>query len=77
MPPLQPPRPPHQQGEQISFPFGRPRPCPHRYHTLRWRPLRGVRGQHLGDYCSDCGAWLRWVAQDTGTLAYAPPRPRR
>jgi len=75
MPPIVPTRPPHQRGEQIPFAFAPPRPFPHRYHTLRWRPLRGVRGLHLGDYCTACGQWL-WVAQDTGTLRYAPPRPR-
>jgi hypothetical protein len=32
---------------------------------------------HLGTFCVDCFVWLRWVPQDSATLAEAPQRPGR
>jgi len=62
-----------QPAGQQSFPFARA--CGHRRTTLRWR-LAQNQAMHLGEYCSSCRRWLRWVPQTEWALAVAPPRPR-
>ena len=64
----------HREAAQCTFPFARS--CAHRRTTRRWRPMCNG-GLHLGEYCADCGRWLRWAPQHVGMLAWAPLRPRR
>ncbi len=41
---------------------------------LRWKEGRGVR--HLGGYCENCGAWIRWLPQVTPWIDLAPALQR-
>ena len=49
-------------------------PCSHGSGTrVEWRKYKG--GSHIGEFCSLCGRWIRWLRQDQDAIATVTANP--